>query len=249
MTDIGITGMRVLITGGASGIGRAAALAAVRQGAHVMIADRDSVALASTLSELTSEGGTVAAVELDVSDERSVVDAFERTEDALGGIDGILHVAGIMREQGASLTDISAESWRSVIDINLTGSFLVARACAERFIPRKSGVLVLVGSGAGVVAPSGSIPYGASKGGVNGFTMTLEAMLTPHGIRVHNFCPGSVDTPLYRNSLQERVANGASQESVDSIIAGATDVAAVGEALALLLSPLAAALKGNIYTR
>ncbi|GAA2447448.1 SDR family NAD(P)-dependent oxidoreductase [Agromyces soli] len=249
MTDIGIVGMRVLITGGASGIGRAAAFAAGRAGARLVIADRDPLALERTTAELRAEGATATAVELDVSDESSVAAAFETVDRELGGLDGVLHVAGIMREQGASLTDISAAAWRQVIEINLTGSFLVARASAERFVPNRAGVLVLVGSGAGVVAPSGSLPYGASKGGVNGFAMTLEHQLTPYGIRVHNFCPGSVDTPLYRNSLQERVTNGASQESVDAIIAGATDVATVGEALALLLSPLAGALKGNVYTR
>ncbi len=237
---------RVLLTGAGSGIGRAAAISLAQFGARVCVTDLDGAAARNVAEDL---GPSARFHAVDATDPVSVEQAFTDLDAAWGGVDAVVHAAGIMREQGADIRDIELESWELVLRVNLTGAFIVSQAAVRRFIPAGAGTLILVGSGAGVEGPSGSIPYGASKGGVNGLAMTLAHHLRPHGVRVHNFAPGAVDTPLYRNSLRERVSNGATPESVESFISGSITPEAVGYCLALLVSPLADALKGNISTR
>lgn len=244
-----LEGKKIVITGAASGIGRATAVALAGLGARLLLLDFDATGLDGLASELSTGGREIRTRTLSVSDADAVEAAFASVDEAWGSPDVLIHVAGIMREQGADIRDISLDSWSNVLSINLTGSFLVAQAAAKRMIPAGSGTVILVGSGAGVIGASGSIPYGASKGGVNGLAMTLEHYLHPHGIRVHNFCPGSVDTPLVRKSLDERVANGGEASAVAPILAAAISSDTVGRALALLASPLAGPLKGNIFTR
>ena len=111
------------------------------------------------------------------------------------------------------------------------------------------GVIILVGSGAGTTAPSGSIPYGASKGGVNGLVMTLAAHIEQHGFRVHNFMPGTVDTPLIQESYDEALDNGADPLATARERSNLTDPARVGRVLALLASEDADAMRGNVITR
>ena len=99
------------------------------------------------------------------------------------------------------------------------------------------------------MAPSGSIPYGASKGGVNGLAMTLAAHTAPLGFRVHNFMPGTVDTPLVQDSYDEALSNGADPESTARERSSLTEPASVGRVLALLASAEADAMRGNVITR
>jgi NAD(P)-dependent dehydrogenase (short-subunit alcohol dehydrogenase family) len=247
--DLQLKNRRIVVTGAASGIGRATIRALAAYGAQLALIDRDERNLAEVARELAGSGANPLHFALDVADEEQVERAFASIQSAWGRIDTVIHSAGIMREQGADIRDISLESWQSVISVNLAGAFVVAKAASRRLIPQKSGTIILVGSVAGVVAASGSIPYGASKGGINGLAMTLQQHLEPHGIRVHNFCPGSVNTPLYQGSLNEGVNNGSSADAAAAVLAKSVDADGVGRALALLASPLADYLKGNIFTR
>ena len=114
-----------------------------------------------------------------------------------------------LEKQNRDIREITLESWQSIIPaVNLTGSFLVAREAVRVMASNGGGVIILVGSGAGATDTSGSIPYGSSKGGVNGLAMTLAAHLAPLGFRVHNFMPGTVDTQLVQESSDKvRVAS------------------------------------------
>lgn len=235
-----MTSRRVLVTGGGSGIGCAAVQALLDRGARVAVVD--------LRFDGSTEGLSATRIVASVTDEEDVRRAFNEAIAALGGIDVVINCAGITREQNRDIRDISLASWNSVIAVNLTGSFLVAREAVRVMTPQGGGVIILVGSGAGTTAPSGSIPYGASKGGVNGLVMTLAAHL-PRGFRVHNFMPGTVDTPLVQDSYDEAISNGADPEQTGRERSDLTDPASVGRVLALLASEDADAMKGNVVTR
>jgi NAD(P)-dependent dehydrogenase (short-subunit alcohol dehydrogenase family) len=152
-----------------------------------------------------------------------------------------------MQGQGLDVADVPIELWHRVLSVNLTGPFLVARH-AVAYLTAGTGVLVLVGSKAGVLAGSGSVPYGASKGGLHGLALTLDRQLRPRGIRVHTLCPGDIDTPLMRRSLDEARANGVAPDRVadiESALGRPEDVAA---ALVLLAAPASAGVAGTVYT-
>lgn len=247
--NLQLHGRRVVVTGAASGIGRATANALATAGATLALLDLDSSLLRSLAIEAFPVESTPLTFAVDVSQENQVDDAFQEITEKWSGIDVVINVAGIMREQKADIRNISLDSWSKVVAVNLTGTFLVARAACRVMIPQETGTLILVGSPAGVTTGSGSIPYGASKGGVNGLSITLERHLEGHGIRVHNFCPGSVATPLYTNSLAEGVINGGDADTATSAMEQAVSPEGVGQAIALLASPLAGYLKGTIFSR
>lgn len=248
-----LEGKRVVVTGAASGIGLATARQLASAGATLAILDWNGDALAAVAGELStasSKGAdSVQHYSVDVSDETQMDAAFASVIEAWGGIDILVHVAGIMREQMSDIRDITFESWQKVVAVNLSGAFLASRAVSRVMIPAGEGTIILVGSPAGVTGSSGSIPYGASKGGLNGLAMTLQRHLGAHGIRVHNFLPGSVETPLFTKSLAEGVKNGAPEQYAATAMASSVSPEGIGQAIALLASPLAASLQGNIFSR
>lgn len=248
LNDFNLTDQRIVLTGAASGIGRATALTLGAMGARLALLDRDGASVVRVAEEI-GDGADVITAQVDVSEEASVDGAFDEVVARWGGIDTLINVAGIMRNQKADIRNIGLQDWQAVIGVNLGGSFLTARAACRTMIPARAGTIILVGSPAGVTGPSGSISYGASKGGVNGLAVTLEEHLAPHGIRVHNFCPGSVDTPLFNASLDAGVSNGAPQRYADEARARSVSPEGVGRALAILASPAAQDLRGAIFTR
>lgn len=232
---------RLLVTGGGSGIGLAGVRALVERGASVAALD---LKFDRSLDQLP-----VTRIVADVTSETDVARAFAEAGEALGGLDVVINCAGIAHQQHRDVREIELAAWQSMISVNLTGSFIVAREAVRTMAPHGGGVIILVGSGAGTIYPSGSIPYGASKGGVNGFAMTLAAQVEPLGFRVHNFMPGTVDTPLIQGTYDEALANGADPERTVRERSNLTDPASVGRILALLASEDADAMKGNVGTR
>ena len=193
-----LQGRRVLVTGAASGIGRATV--------DRLAAGQARVAGFDVSSPAEPPDPALARYwQVDVSDETSVQSAMPEAVDWLGGqIDVLVHVAGIMRAQQVPVDEVPVETWDEVLGVNLRGTFLMVKHTIPRF-PPGSGALVLVSSVAGVFFASGSFPYGASKGGMHGLAMTLEARLAGTGIRVNEVCPGSVNTPLLARSLEAAV--------------------------------------------
>lgn len=231
---------RVIVTGGDSGIGLATVEALRNDGARVAVLD--------VRLDATPNSFDVRGFHCDVSDEESVAAAFHAATKWLGRLDAVVHAAGIMREQRRDIRDITVASWQHVLTVNLTGSFLVARETVSAMAP-SGGALILIGSGAGVSGPSGSVPYGASKGGVNGLALTLAEQLSPHGIRVHNFMPGIVDTPLVQRSLDEAVANGSVGKEIEATRAAAVSPAGVGRLIAMIAGEASDALRGNVASQ
>lgn len=241
MGDLQLTGRRVLVTGAASGIGRATVEFLVAEGARVAGLDRQVEGCADLGCEVALGADVTVGDEVD----RVVGEAAR----ALGGLDVLVHAAGITLEARTDLRELSEESFRKVVDVNLVGSFLVARACARVMVPAGGGLLVLVGSPAGVTSPSSSIPYGASKGGVNGLAITLAEHLAQDNIRVVNVMPSAVDTPLVHQSLATGEAHGADPAVAQGFKARMVAPSDIGRILGLTASPLMSHLKGPVFTR
>ncbi|MFE2673021.1 SDR family NAD(P)-dependent oxidoreductase [Streptomyces hygroscopicus] len=188
----------ILITGGGGGIGRATALEAARRGWAVGIIDRDGESAERAAAEARRAGARRAwSAASDVTDEQELIDAFGAASTALGPVDGVTASAGI--EINAPLPQMPLDTWRRVLEVNLTGTFLTVRTAAQTLRDAgRPGSIVCVSSPSAFVGFAGgsNSAYGASKGGVSAFVRAAAIDLAPHGIRVNAVVPGATDTPL-----------------------------------------------------
>jgi NAD(P)-dependent dehydrogenase (short-subunit alcohol dehydrogenase family) len=193
--DDGLVGRRYIVTGAGSGIGKAVAAMLGSSGASVMLADRDSAAVALATRELTQQGYSAASCVARVEDEAEVGHMIESTVSAFGGIDGVVTSAGIMIPSLA--VDLSRAQFDEVVGVNLTGTFLCATAAARHIVARGgAGSIVTIAS---AMAFTGEVMHGhyaASKAGVIALTKSLAREWGPLGIRVNCVSPGYIDTPL-----------------------------------------------------
>jgi len=186
----GLQGKRVLVTGGAGGIGMATARRFLEEGARVVLLDRDREALARVEAEIQGLSGTIGA---DVSEPGDVARGFGDLEVLLGGLDILINNAGISLRH--TFLDISAEEWRRVLDVNLNGVFLVAQQAARRMLADRGGVILNMGSTNGLLGYPYYADYNTSKAGVIELTRSMALELGPK-IRVNAVCPGFILTPM-----------------------------------------------------
>jgi len=188
-------GKTALVTGAASGIGRATALRLAAEGARVWLADIDTVALAATADQVRSAGGLASTGRLDVREPGVCRDAVAAAVASLGRLDVLCNVAGI-GVYGHS-TAISPDEWDRVIAVNLSGTFFMSQAALPHLLETR-GNIVNLASSAGRVGVAYAAAYCASKGGVVLLTRSLAVEFAHRGVRVNCVCPGGVDTPLTR---------------------------------------------------
>lgn len=186
----GLRGKRVLITGGARGIGAATAERFLEEGARVVVLDCNEEALRRIKDALPSLSGTICA---DVSDADTVARAFDELDELLGGLDVLINNAGISVRQ--AFMDITPEQWRRVMDVNLNGMFFVAQQAAQRMLAGDGGVILNMGSTNGIVGYPFYADYNASKAGVIELTRSMALELAPK-VRVNCVCPGFILTPM-----------------------------------------------------
>jgi len=194
----GLKNKRVLITGGAGGIGAATAVRFLEEGSRVAVLDRDGAALRRIKRELPALSGTI---HVDVSDPDDVAHAFEELDNLMGGLDVLINNAGVSIRH--RFVDISPQEWRQVMAVNLDGVFLVAQQAARRMLAGdggassrvRSGVILNMGSTNGLMGYPYYADYNASKAGVIELTRSMALELAPT-VRVNAVCPGFILTPM-----------------------------------------------------
>jgi NAD(P)-dependent dehydrogenase (short-subunit alcohol dehydrogenase family) len=184
-----LNGRSILITGAASGIGRRTAELFAAEGAALTLLDLKGEAVAEIAGKTRS-----LAVAADVTQEAPVAHAVEQAAAAMGGIDGVVNAAGIVVY--GSVLEVGVAAWQRVLDVNLTGTYIVVRCCLPWLLKAASATIVNIASGQGLLPNTpNTTAYAASKGGVVNLTRALAAELAP-SIRVNSVCPGLVDTPM-----------------------------------------------------
>lgn len=185
-----------LITGAASGIGRAAALRLAADGLRTSCFDLDAAGVAETVDAVVGAGGEALAIEGSVTDEVAAKNAVAATIDHFGSLDVLVNVAGIGHYSHADTETL--EAWNRTIEVNLTGMFLMCRSALPELVERR-GSIVNVASIAGLAGHPYGAAYSASKGGAVMLSKTLAAEYAARGVRVNLVCPGGVLTPLLSN--------------------------------------------------
>lgn len=204
-------GSVAIVTGAGSGIGRATALRLGAEGAIVVCADVAGSTAEATAEEIAGAGGSATGVACDIRDEGSVAKLIEGAA-TLGPLRIVANVAGIGRFDHT--TEVSLETWQGMIDVNLTGTFLVCREAIPHLVEH-GGNIVNVASTAGVMGQPYSAAYCASKGGVVLLTKALAAEYIDRRLRVNAVAPGGINTPLIGSF---RYPEGSNEKLFDALI-------------------------------
>lgn len=223
----------VIITGGASGIGRETAIMVANEGGQVAIFDMNEAGLREVEEVIRSMGHGCKGYKVDVSNFEEVNNAVKQVVEDFGGVDVLVNNAGITRDN--FLTKMEIEDWNKVIAINLTGTFNCGKAVAPYMMEKGSGVIINVSSVVGVYGNIGQSNYAASKAGVIGLTKTWAKEFGKKGIRVNAVAPGFIKTPMtekvpekvieYMISKTPMARMGEAREVANAIIFLASDEA------------------------
>ena len=195
-----LAGRCIIISGAASGIGQATASTFRREGAAVALLDRNETALKATIEQLSAtDGPTVLGLAVDVTQTTELEAAIQQASEQLDGLDGIVSSAGI--DCLKPFPDMTHADWQNVLNVNLTGPFNLCLAALPYMQQAGKGTIVHIASGAALRPLSARTAYCASKAGLVMFAKTLAVDLAAYSIRVNAVCPGIIDTPLFRQSI------------------------------------------------
>ena len=192
----------VAITGAGRGIGRATALRMAADGWSVAVSDVEGASAAAVAEDIRSSGGEALSAQLDVTDHAAVRAWVYEVDDALGGLTGAVANAGIIRVQ--NFLDLTPETWRQVMSVNLDGTFHFVHPVAERMAARKRGSIVIIASASSRMASFATNVYNVSKTALHGLTRVMAMELGPLNVRVNAVSPGVVDTPMWEYIDRER---------------------------------------------
>jgi 3-oxoacyl-[acyl-carrier protein] reductase len=215
MNQIDLRGRRAVVTGGARGIGFACAERLLASGASLSLWDQDGEALAAAKQKLGAAGIHMATV--DIADERSVADASQAAQTAIGPIDILVNNAGITGANKKTWEFEPAE-WRRVIDVDLTGAFLCARALLPGMIDRRYGRIVNMASVAGKEGNPNAAAYSAAKAGLIGLTKSLGKELATAGVLVNCVTPAAAETELFQQMTETHIAYMRSKIPMDRFV-------------------------------
>jgi 3-oxoacyl-[acyl-carrier protein] reductase len=197
-----LEGRVALVTGAASGIGQAIAIAFAREGANIVVADRSDVTQAAVvLAAIAEAGGEALFVQTDVSDEASVNQMAAAALAHFGRVDILVNNAGIFTE--SLLENMPIEDWDRVLGVNLRGTFLCSRALVGQMLERGDGRIINIASQLGQIGGTSVAHYVASKAGVIGLTKALAREVAHRGVLVNAIAPGPIETPLLESETEE----------------------------------------------
>lgn len=217
MTDLRqLVGKRIVITGGATNIGRASALLLAQHGARLVIGDLNEEGAQETVRAIEQHGGEASFVPTDVGDEESLARLIDTAADRLSGLDIAFFNAGWQRS--GAVTEFATEDWDALFRINPRHCFLGAKYVTPHLKAAGGGVIVFTASLAAVKGGPGLTAYSASKGAIVAFGRALAAELAPEGIRVNSICPGWVDTPFNDPAIEFMGGRTAQDEVVRRIV-------------------------------
>ena len=207
---IDLTGQVAIVTGASSGLGRASAIAFAKAGAKVAVNYNSSADKArAVVEEIEQAGGEAFACEADTSDEAAVLKLFDETVARFGGVDIVFANAGMQKD--APYAELSLEDWKRVIDVNLTGQFLVSREAVRRFrtqgdrgVSRAIGKILFMSSVHEVIPWAGHANYAASKGGSGMLMRTLAQEVAGDRIRVNGIAPGAIATEINADATADQ---------------------------------------------
>ncbi|CDR16637.1 SDR family NAD(P)-dependent oxidoreductase [Streptomyces iranensis] len=195
MSSTGLGGRAVIVTGAASGIGRAAALAFAQEGAKVLVADLDRDGAEQVVAAVGAQGGTARAVIGDLGDQRVVDQVVATAVEEFGGLDVLVNNAGVMDRFSAAADTDDAE-WERVLRVNLTAPFMLTRAVLPHMLAAGRGEIVFTASEAALRGSAAGTAYTASKHGVVGLVKSLAVMYRDQGIRANAIAPGGTATGI-----------------------------------------------------
>lgn len=238
-----LDGRVALITGGSRGIGRAIALRLAEAGANIAILYAGNEAAASeTCAAIEALGVKAFSAKCDVSNSEDVTAAVKGVHDALGKVDILVNNAGITRD-GISLR-MKEEDFRRVIDVNLTGAFLVTQAVMSDFIRRRSGHVINIASVAGQMGNAGQANYSSAKAGMIGLTKTLARELAGRGVTVNAVAPGFVRTEMTAAMSEDALRQGVSTVPMGRM----AEPEEIAEAVCFLAGDRAAYITGTVLS-
>jgi len=230
----------IIVTGGAGGIGSAICTGLVNDGHKVVIADFDGTAAERLGKDL---GSGSLAVQVDVSNKKSVEDMISEARSRFGNIDVLLNGAGIMPRH--QVKDIAEDEWDRVLGINLKGVFLCSQAVSGQMVERKQGRILSIASGRGVAGAAGAAHYAASKAGVIAFTKSLANELAPYNVLVNALAPGRTDTLMSRAGVSDD--EWQKRKSQSPLLGGFTPVEEIVGLVRYLISDATKNVTGQVF--
>jgi dihydroanticapsin dehydrogenase len=228
-----------LITGGGSGIGRAAAIRFAGEGAAVTVIGRSEGKLRETVQAIEAQGGRALAVPADVTVEEEMQQAVQATLAQFGRLDVVVPNAGILGPL-RPITEVSVPEWDELMAINVRGVFLTAKHCIPPLRAQGGGSIVIVASDSSFVAAPNQTPYCTTKGAILMFTRALSVDLAPDRIRVNCVCPSVVDTPMVAH-----LVGPAEHQTLDGVALGVHTADQIAGHILFLASDDAASINGS----
>lgn len=196
-----------MVTGAASGIGKATALSFAKEGANVAVCDINLEGAKATQKEIISHGGRAIAYGLDISNLKKVQQTVQDIVAKFGSLDCAANIAGIAGPISKRIHEYPVEQWHEQITINLTGTWYCMKFQLEQMLQNEGGTIVNLSSAAGLIAQPENSPYAASKHGVVGLTRTAAKEYATDNIRVNAICPTAIETPMIMNGRRKLAYN------------------------------------------